>query len=143
MGLLSSGTATHNSPTAARSLLPQVRLIAALHLGLAALGATAGILLLVFLKRWGTGVGDPLGMIPIITVAMPAMLFASALPSLVAGIGLLAGRSWARVLGLVASALQLLNFPLGTILAVWSYVVLTNDAVVRHFESSVRGGARR
>jgi hypothetical protein len=37
-----------------------------------------------------------------------------AAPSVVAGVGLLSFKSWARSLAMVVSTLQLANFPLGT-----------------------------
>lgn len=47
--------------------------------------------------------------------------------SLVAGYGLLKRRSWARTLTIVLSILNLLNFPLGTILGGYALYVMLKD----------------
>ena len=48
-------------------------------------------------------------------------------PSLVGGWGLLKRRPWARMLVLIVSFLNLLNFPLGTLAGGYSIWVLMND----------------
>ena len=45
-------------------------------------------------------------------------------PGLVAGIGLLRFRPWARILGLVVAILDLIHFPFGTVLGVYGIWVL-------------------
>ena len=51
------------------------------------------------------------------------------LPSIIVGIGLVKMRSWARVLGIILSALNLLNFPLGTLLGGYGLWVLLNKEI--------------
>jgi hypothetical protein len=55
------------------------------------------------------------------------------MPSIAAGIGLIRYRSWGRVLTLVLSFLRLLEFPLGTVTAVYSFWVLLSDEGKRFF----------
>jgi hypothetical protein len=50
--------------------------------------------------------------------------FVLALPGLIVGIGLLNHRPWARVGGIVLSALELLNVPIGTALGLYGLWVL-------------------
>ena len=50
-----------------------------------------------------------------------------ALPQLVAGFGLLAGKNWARYVLIVTSAISLLGFPIGTLLGGYALWVLTNS----------------
>ncbi len=52
-------------------------------------------------------------------------------PSLVAGIGLLKLKSWARILTLILSILALLNIPIGTISGAYSIWVLTHEESVK------------
>ncbi|MFB3828558.1 MAG: hypothetical protein ACE15B_17450 [Bryobacteraceae bacterium] len=47
-------------------------------------------------------------------------------PAVIAGIGLLQLRSWARVLGIVMSALNLMNIPIGTAIGLYGLWVLLN-----------------
>lgn len=42
------------------------------------------------------------------------------IPGLIAGLGLLRRKEWARILALIVSAISLLNFPLGTAVGVYS-----------------------
>jgi len=49
---------------------------------------------------------------------------ALSLPALVGGIGLLQFRRWARILMIVISAIEILNFPFGTVLGVYGLWVL-------------------
>jgi len=53
------------------------------------------------------------------------------IPALIGGIGLLKFREWARILVIVASALNLLNFPLGTALGIYGlWALLSNNSRV-------------
>ena len=51
---------------------------------------------------------------------------ALSLPCLIAGFGLLKFRPWAQTLAIVMSALNILNFPIGTALGVYGLWVLLN-----------------
>lgn len=66
-----------------------------------------------------------------------ALLVALALPGLVTGFGLLANKSWARILGIVLAALQLLGFPVGTIFGIYALWVLLNKDTERLFSPTV------
>ena len=70
--------------------------------------------------------------IPILGIAgtaLVALLLILAIPGLVTGWGLLNYKSWSRILGLVLSVLNLLNFPFGTALGIYGlYVLLNRDA---------------
>ncbi len=58
-----------------------------------------------------------------------------ALPALIAGIGLLARKSWARVLGVIVSAFRLFAIPVGTLIGIYAIFVLMQDAATRYFSS--------
>jgi hypothetical protein len=63
------------------------------------------------------------------------MLFlAIATPSIAAGVGLLRYRSWGRVLTIVLAFLRLLEFPLGTLTAFYSFWVLLSEGGKRFFK---------
>ena len=59
-----------------------------------------------------------------ITFLIGVILLLIAMPSVAAGVGLLRYRSWGRILTLVLSFVRLLEFPLGTITAIYSFWVL-------------------
>jgi hypothetical protein len=56
------------------------------------------------------------------------------LPSLLAGWGLLNFKEWARILAIVISALNLLGFPIGTILGAYGLWVLLNKDTAPLFQ---------
>lgn len=58
-----------------------------------------------------------------------------ALPDIVGGIGLLKKKEWGRILILVLSFFSLINFPLGTALGIYSFVILTKEETVVFFKS--------
>lgn len=60
--------------------------------------------------------------------------FVFALPNIIAGFGLLKRQEWARILTLVLSFFSLLNFPLGTALAIYSFVILTKEETIQFFK---------
>jgi hypothetical protein len=49
------------------------------------------------------------------------------IPGIIVGWGLITYKSWARVLGIILSALHLLNFPFGTAVGIYGLWVLLND----------------
>jgi hypothetical protein len=60
-------------------------------------------------------------------------------PSLLAGIGLLKYRPWARMLTIVLSALDLLHVPLGTALGIYGLWVLLNQQTEALFRNPAAG----
>ena len=57
-----------------------------------------------------------------------------ALPGLVAGFGLLAGKSWARILALVVGFLGLFNIPIGTAIGIYTFLVLLQQDADEYFD---------
>ena len=81
--------------------------------------------------------GDAAIAIPVLGFAgatLALMLLVLALPGLLAGWGLLLYKPWARILTIVLSALNLINFPIGTILGIYGLWVLLNKETERLFE---------
>ena len=63
--------------------------------------------------------------------------------SIVAGIGLLSRKSWARTLGIVAAVLTLFNFPIGTLIGGYALWVLFNEETRREFGAAAPETAHR
>lgn len=119
-----------------------VRVLGVIHIALGVLGLIVAALMLI-------GLGGAAGIIsasadpddaaiaiPILSVAGTALvvvLFAFALPSVITGIGLLYFKSWARILGIVLSAIALLGFPWITLLGVYGLWVLFSRDTERLF----------
>lgn len=76
-------------------------------------------------------------------VAIAAVLALLGLPAMIEGWGLLRHRSWSRVLGLILGFVNLLNFPLGTILGAYSLWVLFQPETERLLEGGLARGPDR
>jgi len=68
-----------------------------------------------------------------ITFMIGMLFLVIALPSIIAGVGLLRYRSWGRGLTLVLSFVRLLEFPFGTATAVYSFWVLLSQGGKRFY----------
>ena len=80
--------------------------------------------------------GEAAVAIPILGIAgtaLVALLLILSIPGLLTGWGLLNYKSWSRILGLVLSVLNLLNFPFGTALGIYGLWVLLNKDAERLF----------
>jgi hypothetical protein len=111
-------------------------LLGLLHLLLGALGLLAA--LIVFVTLVGAGMlsvdAQALVISGTIGIVVAGFLAVVSLPSLIAGLGLMARKPWSRLLTLVVSVFQLFNFPFGTALAIYSFWVLTKSEVVAMLE---------
>ena len=91
----------------------------------------------VFLLLTGIGFGsrdaEAVRILPIVGISIGLLLVALPLPGLAAGYGLLTHKPWARILALVVGVLSLLNFPLGTIIGIYTFVVLMQPAAADYF----------
>ncbi|HSR50771.1 MAG TPA: hypothetical protein VLV83_08065 [Acidobacteriota bacterium] len=111
-----------------------VKVLAVLNLAWGGLGVLTAFGLLLFFGTLAGFVGiaepdaqDAAQAVPILALLGGFLFFTMAvlsLPSLLVGIGLLKWRTWGRILGIVISLLNLLNFPLGTALGVYGLWVL-------------------
>jgi hypothetical protein len=77
--------------------------------------------------------------IPVLGIAgsaLAAFLGLFALPSLITGYGLLNFKPWARIVGIVLSAISLINIPFGTIIGVYGLWVLLSKDTERLFDTA-------
>lgn len=92
---------------------------------------------LVLLITFGSGLisGDETAILvkTIIATVCGGFLVLVSAPGILAGIGLLKYKSWARILALILAVLNLGNFPLGTILGVYALWVLLNEETTQLF----------
>lgn len=97
-----------------------------LHLALGVLGLLVAALVFFVLAGAGMLSGElaAIGITSTIGAIIGIVISALAIPALAAGAGLLARRSWARVLTLVISVFNLFNFPFGTALGMYAFWVL-------------------
>jgi hypothetical protein len=108
--------------------------------------SSLSLLLAVFLLLITAGAAGVVGVsadpqdaaisIPVLGIAgaaLAAFLVIFALPGLLAGYGLLNYKPWARILGIVLSAISLINIPIGTLLGVYGLWVLLSNGTERLF----------
>jgi hypothetical protein len=109
-------------------VLSALGVCAALFFGLA-VGAASGIVA-------ANADADAVRALPIIGLAgttLVIFLLAVSLPGLITGIGLLKFKPWARIVGIVLAAINLINIPIGTILGAYGLWVLLNKETERLF----------
>lgn len=131
-----------------------VKILGILHIVFGAMGLLAGLFVMALfggvaglVGAFGHG-GESLIAIPILGGIGALVLLVTmvlSLPGLIAGIGLMRFRGWARILTIILSAINLLNFPFGTALGVYGLWVLLSVEGTRLFNgrSVATGGAYR
>jgi hypothetical protein len=89
----------------------------------------------MLLPTLGAISGDPQGtaVLTVIGTAFGLLMVLLGLPGLVAGYGLLKRKPWARFLALVLGVLNLVNFPLGTLMGLYTAVVLFQESATHYF----------
>jgi hypothetical protein len=111
-----------------------VRILGWLHIIFGALGLVSAFLVFGGSILGGLFSGSIMGMLGAgLGGTFAAMLIALlSIPGLVAGYGLLKFRPWARMLTIVLAVFELIRFPFGTILGVYSlWVLLSSDGAAQ------------
>lgn len=111
-----------------------IKILGIMHIVWGAISALGGLILLIvfggaygiveIVSRRESAAAMALPFIALIGGAISLLLLLLSVPSILAGIGLLRRKSWAKVLTIVLSALHLFNFPLGTALGIYGLWVL-------------------
>ena len=73
------------------------------------------------------------GFYAVIGVFAAGVAALTAIPALAAGYGLKNRKSWGRILAMIVGALGMMNFPLGMMLGVFSFVVLLDSEAAAEF----------
>ena len=117
-----------------------VTVVGALYIGLGILKLFAAAVALAAIVGGGVLSGDAEAML-ITAVVGPAVglfLFLLALPSIVGGVGLLKGKSWARILVLILGIFYLIDFPIGTMIGLYTIWVLLNQETALLFDGEAK-----
>jgi hypothetical protein len=80
-----------------------------------------------------SGSGDATAILGLVAIFVAALMALLALPGILAGYGLLNRKPWGRILAIVVAAINLVNFPLGTILGAYALWVLLQRASEEYF----------
>ena len=117
-----------------------VKILGWLHLVFGAFGLLAAFAILGGSMIGGMFTGSLTGMIGVSVVGTFAAILvaAYAIPGLLAGYGLLRFAPWARILTIVLAVFELIRFPFGTALGVYSLWVLLTAEGAALFQSRAR-----
>lgn len=110
-------------------------LLGILYIGLSLLSLLGALVVLLTVGGAGLLSGD-LGVFFVtsgIGIAIAIFLLVLGLPGLIGGFGLLQRRPWARTLVLILGILNLINFPFGTAVGIYTLYVLFRADVEREF----------
>ncbi len=120
-----------------------VKVLGVLYLTVSGLALAGALFLLIVMGGTAGIVGvaadaqDAAIAIPVLGIAGTALamvLIVFAVPGLVTGYGLLKYKPWARIAGIVLSALNLINVPFGTLLGAYGLWVLLTRETERLFD---------
>jgi hypothetical protein len=106
-----------------------IQIVAVLHIAFGVLSLLAAIAVFAFMGLAGgivvsQGEQAAAGILGIVAVVVGGFLAVLALPGIIGGWGLYAGRSWGRPVVLVLGALHILNVPFGTALGIYTFWAL-------------------
>ena len=112
--------------------------VAALHIGFGIFGIFIGLALFALLSGIGMFTADHEAQFVLWTVgtSLGAFLIIISVPGVIAGIGLLKFKNWARILTLIISAIDLINIPFGTALGIYSIWALVQEETIEIFNRS-------
>ena len=117
-----------------------VSVVAALQIGLGIFCILAGIIVMVIMGLVG-GIANDANANMVLTLIgkiIVGVCIVLSIPGIIAGIGLLQHKEWARILTLVLSAINLMNVPVGTAIGIYSIWALVQEEVVALFRKEPR-----
>ncbi len=111
----------------------QVELVGILHIVYSGIGILIAIACFVLLSGigWMSGDETAMGVLGLIGLLIALFIGVASIPGIIAGIGLLKLKSWARILAIIVSCLDLFSIPFGTALGVYTLYVLMNEEAIR------------
>ena len=118
-----------------QSMKTHITILGWLNIASGALTLLIGAFVFMLLAVIGVASGDPEAMpiLALIGMSTGMFMFALALPSLLAGFGLLREKNWGRILAIIVSFFNLLWFPIGTALGLYGLWVLLRQEATDYF----------
>ncbi len=107
------------------------KIVGILHAVFGAFGLLAAIVMFLAIAGGGLLSGDAgaMAITALVGTVIAVFLAVLSLPAIIGGVGLINGKSWARVLVLVLGFINLLNFPIGTALGIYTiWALMKTDA---------------
>src|ERR1700756_2191177 len=99
-----------------------VKILGFIYIIAGAILVVLGLMLFGIIGGSGLASGDRQAMFVtgIVGTALAGFFVLLSIPSIIAGVGLLKHREWARILTIILGALHLLGFPIGTAIGVYT-----------------------
>jgi hypothetical protein len=96
---------------------------------LTAVGASTGVAALFCVLFFGgpAALAGYAGVNHVVAIVVVTAALVLMIPSIIAGLGLITLRGWARGIGIVLSILEMINVPFGTIVGVYGLIVLFSE----------------
>ena len=112
-----------------------VTFVGALHIGFGVLGVLVAVVIWAAVVGGGLISGDEevMALTAFIGSVIAFFLILVSVPGIIGGVGLLKRRSWARILVLVISVLDLIDVPIGTAVGIYSIWVLLQEETKQLF----------
>ena len=106
-----------------------IELLGILYLVYSGLALIAGVGLFMLMSGIGILAHDTvaLGVLGTIGIILCMLICALSIPGVIAGIGLLKMKPWARILAIIVGCFNLLHIPFGTALGIYTLWVLQNE----------------
>jgi hypothetical protein len=114
-----------------QNIAQHIKILAWLHIVGHLIFLIIGGLLFTLLTGIGAVVGDAQAL-AILTVVGTALALL-AIPGILAGYGLLKGYMWGRYLAIVVGIFNLVNFPIGTVIGVYTLYILFQQSAEAYF----------
>jgi hypothetical protein len=116
-----------------------VKVLGWLWIIIGALGLIGALCAFVSIAGGGliSGEQDAIIATSITAIVIGSLIFVLSVPSIIAGIGLLKYKSWARILAIILGVLNLFAFPIGTALGIYTLWALLNKETTALFESGL------
>jgi hypothetical protein len=114
-----------------------VKVLGWLWIVIGALGLLGALCAFVSIAGGGliSGEQDAIIATSITAIVIGSLIFLLSIPSIIAGIGLLKYKSWARILAIILAVLNLFAFPIGTALGIYTLWALLNKETTPLFEN--------
>ncbi|MCL1821406.1 MAG: hypothetical protein FWG22_01130 [Prolixibacteraceae bacterium] len=114
-----------------------INFVAWLFIGLGILSIVTAIFVGVFFGIFARFIPGSIthGLLNILITIAIWMIVLLSVPGIIAGVGLLNRKEWARILTIILAALKVLNFPFGTCIGIYSIWALSNDEVAYVFRN--------
>jgi hypothetical protein len=120
---------SRNAEYEVRPMQTHVKVLGWLYIVLGVLGLLLAFVVFVAVFGGGLISGDEqaIAITALVATIVGGILFLVSAPGIIAGLGLLGYRNWARILALILGIINLPGFPVGTVLGAYTLYVLLQD----------------